>query len=81
MQKTPLRFDIPIQKARWLNQEGTKVETRTRAEKSEEGTQILTDVRGAVGNPKTTRSYACRIAAPPGMKMAFYRNGTSPLYR
>jgi hypothetical protein len=38
-----LPFDFQIQKARWLNQEGPKEETRARAETPAEGAQILSD--------------------------------------
>nr|WP_147803593.1 hypothetical protein [Alkalicoccus halolimnae]TXF85923.1 hypothetical protein FTX54_07555 [Alkalicoccus halolimnae] len=32
VRRFPLRFDFPIQKARYFNQEGTKVETNTNTE-------------------------------------------------
>jgi hypothetical protein len=54
-----LCFDFPIQKARCLNQEGTKVETSARAETSaeKESGKILPDNRRAACNPITTRSF------------------------
>jgi hypothetical protein len=46
----PLRFHFLIQKARWLNQERTKVETSARAEApaEKESGKILPDAREAV---------------------------------
>jgi hypothetical protein len=63
--KVPFRCDFPIQKACWLNQEGTKVETSARAEAPAEGAKILPDVREsacaaggrAANTPKTTRNF------------------------
>jgi hypothetical protein len=45
----PLRFNSPIQKACWLNQEGTKVKTSARAETpaEKESGKILPDDRKA----------------------------------
>jgi hypothetical protein len=63
----PLRFHFLIQKARWLNQEGTKVEASARAETpaEKESGKILPDDREAAcpaggraaGTPKTTQSF------------------------